>query len=350
MADHPITPQQFLSHSSRRFGRANPERIDNPVWAWMVRTRFTPNRAREALGLEPDYLSPSKPEWCFTRMGAGRVKMPDGRSITIGGEHEDYYDPDFCIYNDVVVQKGDAIEIYAYPNEVFPPTDFHTATLVGDRIIIIGSLGYTEDRRPGTTPLFALDTRDYSISAFPTTGAHPGWIHEHSAALLGDGRTIEIKAGKVLRDREGDQKNAAFRRNFDTYRLDTSSGEWTQLTDHSSWRQFSMMCDEDHKKGPYASFGWHTGDILEKVGYPLQKAASPDHEDDDDNERESHIYADRFHTITIDGVDVRITHTFISIDLIVEGDLPDPTIKRLLADIRELAKMTHKNIGEFEEV
>jgi hypothetical protein len=33
--------------------------------------------------------------------------LPDGRAIQIGGEHEDYYDPDFCIYNDVFVHEPD---------------------------------------------------------------------------------------------------------------------------------------------------------------------------------------------------------------------------------------------------
>ena len=34
--------------------------------------------------------------------------------ICIGGEHEDYYDPDFCIYNDDdVLDLDGSIEIYS---------------------------------------------------------------------------------------------------------------------------------------------------------------------------------------------------------------------------------------------
>lgn len=40
------------------------------------------------------------PVWCFNRFGATRTKLPDGRTVCIGGEHEDFYDPDFYIYND----------------------------------------------------------------------------------------------------------------------------------------------------------------------------------------------------------------------------------------------------------
>ena len=79
--------------------------------------------------------------WCYDRHGHSLTKLPDGRFIGIAGEHEDYYDPDFFIYNDVFIHDGAGrVEIYRYPQDIFPATDFHTATLVGDQIIIIGSL------------------------------------------------------------------------------------------------------------------------------------------------------------------------------------------------------------------
>jgi hypothetical protein len=82
-----------------------------------------------------------------------------------GGEHEDYYDPDFHIYNDVVVfGPEDKIEMYDYPKEVFPSTDFHTANPVGDKIIVIACLGNVEDRRPGFTLVYSVDTKSYHIS------------------------------------------------------------------------------------------------------------------------------------------------------------------------------------------
>ena len=81
--------------------------------------------------------------------------------MQVAGEHEDGYDPDFCIYNDVIVHHPDGrLEIIGYPESLFPPTDFHTATLVGDRIIVIGSLGYQGSRVYGTTPVFALSIDD----------------------------------------------------------------------------------------------------------------------------------------------------------------------------------------------
>jgi hypothetical protein len=75
-------------------------------------------------------------------------ELPPGRVIEIPGEHEGFYDTNFCIFNDVIVHRGDgSFDIYGCPLDIFPPTDFHTATLVGNSIYIIGSLGYRGARR-----------------------------------------------------------------------------------------------------------------------------------------------------------------------------------------------------------
>ena len=83
----------------------------------------------------------------------------------IAGEHEDHYDQDFCIYNGAIVfEPGRSIPIFCYPQEVFPPTDFHKATLVDARIIVIGCLGYPKSRRAGRTPVYDLDVKAMRIS------------------------------------------------------------------------------------------------------------------------------------------------------------------------------------------
>ncbi len=49
--------------------------------------------------------------------------------ICIAGEHEDHYDPDFCIYNDVVVLDLDgSVAIYGYPEEIFDDFLYDPAT------------------------------------------------------------------------------------------------------------------------------------------------------------------------------------------------------------------------------
>jgi hypothetical protein len=91
--------------------------------------------------------------------------------VYIGGEHEDSYDPDSCIYNDVVVfGPKDRIEVYGYPKEIFLPIDFLTASVFGNRIIIVAGLGYPDARRVGHTPVYELDLSGFRIAQIKTSG------------------------------------------------------------------------------------------------------------------------------------------------------------------------------------
>ncbi|MFN3653549.1 MAG: ankyrin repeat domain-containing protein [Armatimonadota bacterium] len=183
------------------FGRANPERMNVPFREAMIRCGATAYAARlrfeEALG------SIDKPVWCARRFGQSLTLLPDGRAIQIGGEHEDHYDPDFCIYNDVFVHGPDgSVTIYGYPSSVFPPTDFHTATLLGGCIYVIGCLGYPEQRQPGTTPVFRLDLNTLRIDRIDTRGEAPGWIYGHRAVAISP-HEIRVEGGEVLVRRAG---------------------------------------------------------------------------------------------------------------------------------------------------
>jgi hypothetical protein len=240
-----------------RFGAANPERMSMAFWEWMIRgsetgnprpydpeddapTGFSPYEVRSHLNLPYDGYSPI---WNFQRMGATRTELPDGRTICIAGEHEDFYDPDFYIYNDVVIFHPDGeIGIFGYPEEVFPPTDFHSATLVGERIIVIGRVGYQEKRLQGPTSVFALSLSDYRIEQIRTHGDHPGWIFKHEARLEADGMII-VRGGELLEKKNGEEE---IRRNFDDYALDLGSATWTRLT-HRNWWQFSIRDGEGRR-------------------------------------------------------------------------------------------------------
>lgn len=164
------------------------------------------------------------PVWCFCRFGQSTTILPDGRIVLIAGEHEDYYDPDFCIYNDVAVFSPDgSITLYGYPFDVFPPTDFHTATLVGDWIYIVGSLGYTGSRE-GPIPVRRLSLRDFHIELVETTGDVPNRIFQHRARLV-DG-ALEITGGtKILFSDETESHEP----NSDTVRLDLRTLTWSRI-------------------------------------------------------------------------------------------------------------------------
>ena len=185
--------EEYQVAKRRIFGNANPQPMNFPYWQAMVNHGRNAYRARSQFGY--DDLRDG-PIWCFDRFGKSFTELPDGRVIEIGGEHEDFYDPDFCIYNDVIVNRGDGtFEIYGYPEDVFPPTDFHTATLVRKAIYIIGNLGYLDRRQYGATQVYRLDIDTLVMEPVETTGEAPGWIHEHRARLVGN--CIEVTGGEI---------------------------------------------------------------------------------------------------------------------------------------------------------
>ena len=149
-----LTTSDFEKHRTYRYGESNPEPFLPPFWSEQMRDgRYS---KLEAFGYEPDR---DKPVWSFSRFGRTATVLPDGRLVLVAGEHEDHYDADFCIYADVTVLGTDGeTEHFIYPKEVFPPTDFHSATLVDDQIWLIGCLGCPEKRKSAERQTLRLST------------------------------------------------------------------------------------------------------------------------------------------------------------------------------------------------
>ena len=215
--------EQFSAARTRRFGTANPEHMDVPFWRAMVRCGWTGHQAHRHFG--GSYEIDRDPVWCHDRFGMSLTRLPDGRFIQIAGEHEDHYDPDFCIYNDVIVHDGHGgFEIYGYPEVVFPPTDFHSATLVGDWIYIIGNLGYVAQRST-ETPVYRLQVGTWIIERVTTHGDSPGWIHRHRA-VLENGRILISGGKRYTMAGDGKQSLDDF---LDTWSFDIHSASWQAL-------------------------------------------------------------------------------------------------------------------------
>ncbi len=186
----------YEAHKTPRYGVRNPERLEFPFWREMVRTGVNAYAARKQFN-DTEFRLPGA-VWCYDRFGASLTPLEDGRFVQIGGEHEDYYDPDFFIYNDVVIHDGKAnFQIYGYPRDVFPPTDFHTATLCARSIYILGGLGYQRQRQNGRTPVYRLNLDSWEMEAIATTGEAPGWIHGHHARYEPARNTISIAGGEI---------------------------------------------------------------------------------------------------------------------------------------------------------
>lgn len=222
----------FLRDRTRRFGNANPERMDVPFWKAMVRCGWSGYAATRHFQDEPEgdddgSCRASGPVWSHDRFGMSLTPLPDGRFIQIGGEHEDHYDPDFCIYNDVFIHDGKGgLEILGYPEDIFPPTDFHSATLIAPWIYIIGNLGYvhTREAHAGQTPVYRFHVENGNIERVITSGESPGWIHSHDAILV-DGR-IHISGGKILAP--DDTGRAVVQPHIRSYVFDPASNKWQQ--------------------------------------------------------------------------------------------------------------------------
>lgn len=229
-----VTEDVFREWQSPRFGQSNPERLNNPLWEWLIRSAWSAYAARKHF--DPTNEQRANPGWSFSRFGQSSTPLADGRTVLIAGEHEDSYDPDFYIYNDVVVRGADGtIDVYGYPKDVFPPTDFHSATLTGNQIIVIGSLGYPAEREPGTTPVACLDLDTFAMSRVTSSGVAPGWIHRHEALLSEDGRAIVVRGGKIVRGEIGSQE---FVENADDWPRNTAWLRTSSCSERSIGRRF----------------------------------------------------------------------------------------------------------------
>jgi hypothetical protein len=344
-APEDVSRDLFLVWRYPRVGLRNPQRMTNAVWTWLAR-----QRELSAWSANAKFSGPSSmlvgPGWCASRFGRTDTPLPDGRVVAIGGEHEDYYDPDFYIYNDVIVTLPTGeLEIYGYPHEAFPPTDFHSATLVGDRVIVIGCLGFAWQRTPGHTPVFALDTRSFEMSRVAATGEAPGWISEHTAELAADGATITVRRGQRCVVIEGERELVD---NIDEWSLDLERGLWTRLTDRR-WPQFELAradgkCNElfwidnglfhvdrdtpwdrEQMAGLVERLGRTPDFALFAERYAPPMAHTKLTADDDEwNEKR----------IVVEGVTVRFREESSAVRVMFEGTLPEATVAAIVEDAR----------------
>jgi hypothetical protein len=171
---------------------------------------------------EVDRAEVDGPTWCFDRFGATRTRLPDGRVISIAGEHEDGYDPDFKIYNDVVEFRPDGSwQVYLYPREVFPPTDFHAAVFVDPFVYVFGSIGYGPDRLPpGRVP--RLHTATFEFETVETSGDVPPRLLRCFATRSPTGNEVTLFGGCWY---EGRSQTI----NSEAYRLDLKTLRWSRV-------------------------------------------------------------------------------------------------------------------------
>lgn len=341
--DPSVTRELFLQWRSPRHGRTNPERMTNPVWTWLIESKLNAYMVNQ----EFDGPSPFEagPCWCFDRFGQSVTELADGRIVYIAGEHEDHYDPDFYIYNDVVVRHPDgSLEIYGYPPEVFPPTDFHTATLIGERLMLIGSLGYPQARDLGFTQVYTLNLSDFSMEEVVCHGDAPGWLYRHRAEYLQVEHAILVTGGML----EAENKNVPPPENIDDWKLHLADRRWERLTQRRWFRCDIMRKDRkrnilwrirslafSERYGGREEIEKDRKSIMEELGFIPDTALLKDlyappipHEMLPQSEGEYNLY--RVH---VDDVMVRYEENGFFLRMTVEGELPEEKNKALAFDL-----------------
>lgn len=205
------------------YGTTNPELVSGSTLPALVRSGQSADDIRSHFRASHQL---DKPLWCYQRHGHSLTHLPDGRSIGIGGTHKHKAQFDYHIYNDVVVHDGHGnAQVYRYPTAEFAPTDYHSATLVGPYIIIIGNQGHIEQRDVATTPIRVLNLQTMAMRQIQTKGNAPGWISGHNTYLLGDGSTLEVVGGRIWRT--GISGIPDFSPNRWRYWLNLQTGEWS---------------------------------------------------------------------------------------------------------------------------
>jgi hypothetical protein len=346
-----VTRDYFLTMRAPRVGQYNPHKLSNPVWEWLVK-----HPELSAYGANAHFKGPSAmavgPGFCNMRFGQTRTALPDGRVLLIGGEHEDYYDPDFYIYNDVIVlfPSGD-VDVYCYPQDAFAPTDHHSATLVDGRVIIIGGLSYSDRRVPGKTLVYDLDLGSLAIAPVITDGDNPGWIFEHTAELSSDSKSITVRGGSVIAFVDGIERTIE---NDDEWTLELDSMRWTH-SKHVEWPQWevrrsdgrghrlflieSMAFMRDDRsawgKSHFAELEKDFGGVPDFALYNARYAPPVAHEAVADG--------DEFPKVSrrvIEGVTVRYVEEHDAIRVVFEGALTDAVMELVVEDLRaKLAKL-----------
>jgi len=353
-----VTLELFEEWRAPRFGSTNPQRMKSTVWEWLVRSRMSAYSARQKIQAPSSYAD--SPTWSFARFGQSLTELADGRSIYIAGEHEDFYDPDFNIYNDVVVtHPGKEIDFYCYPKSDFPPTDFHTATLTGETIVILGNLGNRDERKWKETQILLLQLESFEIHQMASSGTSPGWIHSHKATLSGDQKSIILTGGKVQ-----SSSGSLLRENIEDWSLSLADWHWEKLTSRS-WPQFGIR-----RKDRRAMYLWdmrfalgnlenHSEDLYrttmarleEWLGHRPDVWLLKDLYDFDTAHDELHTEQDNYNRfwMSMDDVKIRFTEEMSSLQVVIEGRLAPNRVRLIQEHLIEKLSALENSPCEMEE-
>lgn len=234
-----IEVDTLTNHSYPNSPQINHENI----LQWRMHKDFSPYEIRCHLN-ELGYTI-EQPIWTFlSRMGQTKTLLPDGTKIFIAGEYEDFYDPDFKIYNDVVSQKPSGeMQLWNYPIEQFPATDFHSATYDSKThsIFIVGNIGYSNFRKNNVTKVYQLDLDTMRIKEIECLGLMPSWLNHQIAEFITDD-IIEFSKGITI-------QHGQFIRNLYKWQLNIRTFTWS-FPDQKKYSHWNIFLEDLRQELP----------------------------------------------------------------------------------------------------
>jgi hypothetical protein len=228
--------------------------------------------------------------------------------------------------------------------------------MVRGKLVLIGNLGYPEQRIEGKTQILVMDPETWEIRQQASSGDGQGWIHGHQA-VLEEGGSIRVSGGKVWTSGE-----VGLVENFDDWRLDPECWIWERLT----WREVTVLeifradgrpnglfemsmwvFNQDYylpyldKMAKHAESGFDAeslGGMRESMGgvAPLDRAAFERRYRPDVLEYRIVPQANEGskEEIEVDGVLVRYEEEVFAVRLTIEGRLVPDKVEALCADLK----------------
>lgn len=173
-----LAPARLLQELAVEYGESNPTRCYTSAKLLEKEVVYHVVSQWGGKPVFDDSTLAKKPLWRphRSRWSVGCANLNDGRVMEIGGEYEDYYDPMFCIFNDILVKypDGRAPELYTYPYDEFPPTDGLACVQVDGHLYLLGNAGYIHERKEHMQVLI-VDLETYSVKKPNTHGEGPAW-------------------------------------------------------------------------------------------------------------------------------------------------------------------------------
>ncbi len=233
-----------------------------------------------------------------------------------------------------------------------PGRGHSSPTVVGNRVYLIGNLGYPQHRRAGQTQVYVLDLETWRITPVATSGTPPGWICEHQAALTDDGAAILVTGGKL----DTGSPDTSLVENLDDWCLHLVEGRWERRTVRD-WPRWEVRRNDGGRLHLFEyqtalwemQYGAFRHPSLEVAGvkFPTldeELGGAPDltlfpnrfrpelpHEVPERPPEEDF----RVHRIRVAGVGVRYVEGHSEIQMTVEGHLPDDVLARLVSDLED---------------